>query len=85
MSQYNKKYTDAQKIRPVKEPIQFVAEDQDAHLDHFVDFFDGVRNGNPVIEPPELGFRACAPCLLCNDSYFSKKVMHWDPDHMFVK
>lgn len=82
LDKYNNKYSDKQKARPIKEPIRYVAENQDNHKDHFIDFFDGIRNSTPVIEGPEFGFRACAPCLLCNDSYFDQKIMNWDPDKM---
>ncbi len=82
MDQYNGKYSESQKKRPTKEPIRYVAKKQDKHKDHFIDFFEGIRKGTPVIEGPEFGFRACAPCLLCNDSYFGQKIMHWDPVNM---
>ena len=82
LDQYNNKYDKKQKTRPTKEPIRYVAKDQDKHKDHFNNFFEGIRNGTPVIEGPEFGFRACAPCLLCNDSYFGEKVMNWDPVKM---
>jgi hypothetical protein len=62
-----------------------VAENQDNHKDHFINFFEGIRTGNPVIEGPEFGFRACAPCLLCNDSYFGQEIMNWDPVTMKLK
>jgi hypothetical protein len=38
-----------------------------------------------VIEDAAFGFRAAAPCLACNDSYFQKKIIHWDPVKMQVK
>jgi len=82
LDQYNNKYTEEQKKRPIKNPIKFVAEDQDKHKDHFIDFFEGIRNGTPVIEGPEFGFRACAPCLLSNESYFDQKIINWDPVRM---
>jgi len=82
---YNSKYTEKQKTRPTKEPIKYVAQNQDNHKDHFIDFFEGIRTGTPVIEGPEFGFRACAPCLLCNDSYFSQEIMHWDPVTMKLR
>jgi hypothetical protein len=31
------------------------------------------------------GFRAAAPVLACNESYFSKKIVHWDPVAMKMK
>jgi len=82
---YHKKYNKKQQERPVKEPISYVAKDQDKHKDHFIDFFEGIRVGTPVIEGPEFGFRACAPCLLCNDSYFGQEIMSWDPINMRLK
>jgi len=33
---------------------------------------------------PEFGFRAAAPTLACNDSYFQKKIIKWDPVNMKV-
>ncbi len=55
-----------------------------AHYDHFAHFFDGVREGKSVIEDATFGYRAAAPALLCNDSYFDGKVMRWDPEGMRV-
>jgi predicted dehydrogenase len=82
---YNRKFSENQKTRPTKDPIKYVAKDQDKHKDHFIDFFEGIRGGTPVIEGPEFGFRACAPCLLCNDSYFGEEIMTWDPINMSLK
>jgi len=53
-----------------------------AHYDHFVHFFNGVRHGNPVAEDAVFGYRAAAPALLCNDSYFEEKTVRWDPVQM---
>lgn len=82
LGEYNVKYSESQKKRPTKEPIKYVAKEQDNHKDHFIDFFEGIRSGSQVIEGPEFGFRACAPCLLCNESYFNEQIMHWDPVKM---
>ena len=35
-----------------------------------------------VVEDATFGFRAAAPALACNESYFSKKIIHWDPIKM---
>ncbi len=51
----------------------------DDRLDHFIHFFDAVRDKKPVVEDVAFGFRAAAPCLACNESYFSGKLIHWDP------
>jgi hypothetical protein len=43
-----------------------------------------VRENKPLVEGPEFAFRAAAPCLACNDSYFQKKIINWDPVNMKV-
>ena len=63
--------------------IKFAAPDgYDDRYDHFVNFFESVRTKKPVVEDATFGFRAAAPCLACNESYFQKKVINWDPVKM---
>ncbi len=52
------------------------------HLDHFTNFFDSMRTGKPVVEDATFGYRAAAPALSCNESYFQKKIIQWDPVNM---
>ena len=81
--EYNKKYSEADKKRPTKPDINFKEpQDYNADLDHFTHFFDGIRTGKPIVEDATFGFRAAAPCLACNDSYFQKKIIYWDPVNM---
>ena len=47
------------------------------HLDHFTNFFDAVRTSKPVVEDAVFGFRAAAPALACNESYFTKKIVKY--------
>jgi len=85
MRQYNNKFTAEDQKRPEKQGMKYVApEDYDEHLEHFKNFFDGVRENKPLVEGPEFGFRAAAPTLACNDSYFQKKIINWDPVNMKV-
>lgn len=78
--EYNAKWTEAQKKKPVKEDVTYKApQGYSDHLDHFTNFFDAVRANKPVVEDAVFGFRAAAPALSCNESYFQKKVIHWDP------
>jgi predicted dehydrogenase len=78
--EYDAKWTPEQKKRRKKEDILFKApEGYSDHLDHFTNFFDAIRTGKPVVEDAEFGFRAAAPALACNDSYFSKKIVKWNP------
>jgi predicted dehydrogenase len=80
---YDEKWTTEDKKAPVKPAVQFQAPaDNDEHVEHFINFFEGVRRGKPVIEDPVVGFRAAAPCLAANDSYFHKKIINWDAEKM---
>lgn len=84
--QYKQKYTDEEKKAPTKPDINFKAPaGYSEHLDHHTHFFDAVRTGNPVVEDAEFGFRAAAPALACNSSYFEKKIINWDPVNMKLK
>ena len=81
--EYNQKYSADDKKRPTKDDITFTAPPgYSDHLDHFTNFFDAVRTGKPVVEDAAFGFRAAAPSLACNDSYFQKKIISWDPVNM---
>ncbi|MES1217460.1 MAG: Gfo/Idh/MocA family oxidoreductase [Bacteroidota bacterium] len=83
---YKDKYTDEEKKKPIKADIDFKAPPgYSDHLDHFTNFFDSVRTGKPVVEDAVFGFRAAAPALACNDSYFQKKIISWDAENMKVK
>lgn len=85
MKQYNLKYSQEDQQRPVVPAVNYVApEEYDEHLEHFINFFDGVRDNKPLVEGPEFAFRAAAPTLACNDSYFQKKIINWDPVNMKV-
>ena len=55
-----------------------------AHYDHLSNFINGVRDGRQVAEDAVFGYRAAAPALLCNDSYFEDRIIHWDPGKMKV-
>ena len=80
---YNAKWTKEQQTRPKKDDVVFKApEGYSDHLDHFTNFFDSVRTGKTVVEDAVFGFRAAAPALSCNDSYFQKKIINWDPVNM---
>jgi predicted dehydrogenase len=85
--QYDAQYPEeTRKAEPVKE-VKFEApKDDDAHANHFRDFFENVKKGSlGTVEDPIFGFRAAAPVLACNESYFSKKIINWDPVAMKMK
>jgi predicted dehydrogenase len=79
--QYDLQYPPESRIaEPVKEVKFDAPKGDDSHANHFADFFANVRKGSQgTIEDPVFGFRAAAPVLACNESYFDNKVIHWDP------
>jgi predicted dehydrogenase len=84
--EYNAKWTAEQRKRPTKENIVFrPPAGYSDHLDHFTNFFDAIRTNSKVVEDAEFGFRAAAPALACNESYFDKKIIQWDPVAMKLR
>ncbi len=83
MDDYNKKYSAADQQRTDIPGVTYSAPaGYSANIDHFNAFFDGIRTGKPIVEDAVFGFRAAAPALACNASYFENKVIHWDPVNM---
>jgi predicted dehydrogenase len=74
------------RILPPRETV-YAAERswKGAHYDHFGNWFQAIRTGGTVVEDPIFGFRAAAPALLCNDSYFKDTFIKWDPVNMKLK
>jgi len=74
--------------KKIKGPQEIVYQAEDdylgAHYDHLYNFIQGIRTGKQVAEDAVFGFRAAAPALLCNDSYFDRKIINWDPDKMKI-
>lgn len=50
-----------------------------AHYDHWFNFFSAIREKKLSVEDALFGYRAAAPALLCNDSYFTNRAVVWDP------
>jgi len=83
--QYNARWTPAQRQPTTQPPTVYqLPNDYNEDLEHHMHFYDAVRNGAPVVEDPTFGFRAAAPCLLANESYYSNSIVHWDPIGMRV-
>jgi hypothetical protein len=61
--------------------VKFTLEPgSDEHKNHFANFFENVKKGSQAtIEDPMFGFRAAAPVLAFNESYFQKKATNCDP------
>jgi len=72
--------TDRKRILPPEKMVYKVQEGyKGAHYDHFFNFFNAIRNKQPVVEDAVFGFRASAPALLCNDSQSENRITRWDP------
>jgi len=80
VEEYNKKYSAADQQAPKMDDVVYhEPEGYNDSNEHFANFFDSMRTGKPVVEDAAFGFRAAAPCLACNDSYFENKIIKWDP------
>lgn len=66
--------------------LEYLADNgyKGAHFDHFYNLFNAMRTSGKVSEDALFGFRAAAPALLCNDSYFNNKIIHWNPSTLKV-
>jgi predicted dehydrogenase len=81
----NSAYSGRKTMLPPEEVV-YTAEKgyKGAHYDHFASFFNAIRTGSPVVEDAIFGFRASAPALLCNDSYFKNEAIKWNPEKMIL-
>lgn len=86
LEDYNQKYSAEDQKRPVKPDIVYkTPAGYNEDLEHHLNFYNSIRTGKPVVEDAVFGFRAAAPCLACNESYFKKKIIFWDPENMKLK
>jgi len=82
LQEYHAKYPEQQELRPGAEEVFAAPPGYNDGYDHFVTFFDAVRSRKPVTEDASFGFRAAAPALLTNDSYFEGRPIAWDAETM---
>lgn len=83
LESYNKKYSAADQQNTNIAGVTYQApQGYNASNNHFANFMDAIRNGKPVVEDAVFGFRAAAPALACNESYFQNKVIRWDAGNM---
>ena len=86
VKQYNAKYTAADRVEAKPEESVYRAPSgYDDRYDHFVNFFEAVRNGKPVVEDASFGLRAAGPALAVNASHFKKQIIEWDAEKMRMK
>ena len=82
---YNEKYPPHYEMEDPKEYKFAVPKGyQGDRYEHFVNFFESVRNKKPNVEDATFGLRACGPTQCGNISLFQKKVVSWDPISMKI-
>lgn len=86
MKEYRKQYPKGDPaLTSVPEERYILPPKYDERLDHFKNFFQAMRTRKPVVEDASFGFRAAAPALMANVSYFEKRIVEWDPEAMKQK
>lgn len=80
---YKEKYpSSGYKMQEPGELIYRAPEGYNSDFAHHSSFYNGIRNGSPIIEDASFGLRAAAPSLAMNISYFEKRIVNWDPINM---
>ena len=81
-----KEYVYERKTMVGPEKLEYTAEQgyKGAHFDHHYNWAKAIRNNGQVTENALFGYRAAAPALLCNDSYFNNKITQWDPENLKI-
>ena len=84
--QYRLKYFDVP--RDLNEPGEVVyapPAGYDDRDDHWANLIAAVRNGKPIVEDATYGLKAAGPSLAANASYFTNRVVTWDPQKLEYK
>ncbi len=79
-SQYPRKF----KMQSPGEDIYETPNGYDSNLAHWLNFVNGAKTGQKVVEDGSFGLRAAGPSLATNLSYFGKKIINWDAKAMKV-
>lgn len=81
-----KQYVYERKSMLQPQKLEYIAEQgyKGGHYDHFYNLFNAMRTRGKVKEDALFGYRAAAPALLCNDSYFNEKPVKWDPEKLKI-
>jgi predicted dehydrogenase len=86
MAEYRKKYPRLDpETRAISEERYLAPGNYRERLDHFKDFFKAMRTREQVLEDAVFGFRAAAPALMANISFFDNRICEWDAVAMKLK
>jgi predicted dehydrogenase len=69
-------------MRDTREEHYYTPEGYSDQYHHHQNFIEAVRHRTPVVEDAVFGYRAAAPALASNLSYFERRVVKWDPEAM---
>ena len=76
---YKDKYGDAKGGFEMGKTIEFTPpKGYDDRVDHMISFFNGIRNGSPILEDATFGLRTAGPSIACNISSAQNKALNWD-------
>ena len=82
---YNAEYSGAKGGTETGKPIEFKPPaNYDDRLDHFINFFNGIRTGSAIMEDAVFGLRAAGPSIACNLSAAQQKPLNWDATKMKI-
>lgn len=84
---YNKEYGNVkpEMIEPAELEYKAPENYKGMSYDHFANFFNAIRTGEPVVEDPVYGLRAAGPALASLISSQEKKTILWNPKEMKLK
>jgi predicted dehydrogenase len=86
IKEYRKQYPKGDPELSETPEARYVAPNRyDERLDHFKNFFKAMRTREQVLEDAVYGFRAAAPALMANVSYFENRIVEWDAEAMKAK
>ncbi|GAA4448009.1 hypothetical protein GCM10023189_05220 [Nibrella saemangeumensis] len=85
LKEYNRLYPAQPEMEGPKEFVYSVPKNYKGdRYEHFVNFFNAIRNNTSVVEDATFGLRACGPTQCGNMSLFQKRIVGWDPIAMKI-
>ncbi|WP_128545794.1 Gfo/Idh/MocA family protein [Larkinella soli] len=86
LNEYKKLYPTVYEMEGPREMVYKTPKEYKGdRYEHFVNFFDSIRNNKPSIEDATFGLRACGPTQCGNISLFKKQIVGWDPNAMKIQ
>jgi hypothetical protein len=55
------------------------------HVDHFTNFFDGIRKKSKVDADVMFAVQTAVPAVMCFESYLSGNPVYWDAENLETK